>query len=75
MDEGNVVMPDVLIEVIGTETVIVTNNSGAFTIIDVPPATYTIKASISGFDVKMVEDVVVTAQQTTTVEIKMTPSV
>lgn len=74
-DETNTPMANVLIEVIGTETVIVTNDSGAFTIIDVPPATYTIKACISGYEVKMVENVVVTAQQTTTIEIKMTASV
>ena len=71
-EESGIPMAAVLVEVIGTETVIVTNETGAFTIIDVPPATYSIKASASGCEVKMIENIVVTAQQITNIEIRMT---
>jgi hypothetical protein len=74
-DETNQVIPNALVEIVGTETMIITNNLGEFTIINIPPNTYTLKVSIGNFEIKMVENVVVAANEDTEIEIKLTPSV
>ena len=74
-DETNQVIPNALVEIVGTETMIITNNLGEFTIINIPPNTYTLKVSIGNFEIKMVENVVVAANEDTELEIKLTPSV
>ncbi len=73
-ETSNQVLPSVLIEIVGTETIVITNNLGEFTIIDIPPATYILKASIGNYDVKLVDNITVTANGNTEVEIKLTPS-
>ncbi len=74
-DETNQVIPNALVEIVGTETMIITNNLGEFTIINIPPDTYTLKVSIGNFEIKMVENVVVTANIDTELEIKLKPVV
>lgn len=74
-DETNQVIPNALVEIVGTETMIITNNLGEFIIINIPPNTYTLKVSIGNFEIKMVENVVVTANIDTELEIKLKPVV
>ena len=73
-EETNTVIPNALVEIVGTETVIITDNLGEFTIINIPPATYMLKVSIGNYDIKTVDNIVVTENENTEVEINLTPS-
>lgn len=70
-DVSHLVLDGVLVEVVGTLTNIITNESGLFTISTVPPGTYTLKVSVGGYAIKIIEHVVVTAHQTTSLEVLM----
>ena len=73
--ESHLVLDGALVEVTGTTTHIVTNESGLFTISTVPPGTYTLKVSIGGYAIKIIENVIVTAHQTMSLEVLMVASV
>ncbi len=60
---------NILIE--GTTQGAVTDEDGYFTILNVSPGTYTLRASFIGFATQIVEDVRVNIDQTTTVDIEM----
>lgn len=70
----NQVIPDALIEVINTPTLVITDELGEFTIANVPPATYSLKVSVGNYDTKTVENITVMAPETAQLEIKLTPS-
>lgn len=72
---NNQVISDALVEIIGTETIVITNNLGEFTIINIPPDTYSVKVSIGNYNVKLIENIIVAANENTEIEIKLTPSV
>ena len=69
--ESHLVLDDALVEVVGTTTKIVTNESGLFTIFDVPPGTYTLQVSIGGYAIKTIENVVVVKKETVELEVLM----
>jgi len=71
----NLVISDALIEVINTPTLVVTDELGEFTIANVPPATYSIKVSVGNYDTKTIDNITVTAPDTTELEIKLAPAV
>ncbi len=73
--ESHLVLDGALVEVVGTTTNIITNESGMFTILDVPPGTYTLKVSIGGYAIKTIENVEVVAHVTTNLEVLMVASV
>jgi hypothetical protein len=72
---NNQIISDALIEIIGTETIVITNNLGEFTIINIPPDSYSVKVSIGNYNVKLIENIIVAANENTEIEIKLTPSV
>lgn len=71
----NQVIADALIEIINTDTLVISNELGAFTIINIPAGTYDIKVSVGNYDNKTIENIVVTAAQTTALDIKLTSMV
>ncbi|MCC6515080.1 MAG: carboxypeptidase regulatory-like domain-containing protein [Chitinophagales bacterium] len=73
-ETNNQVIPDALVEIVGTPTIVLTDNLGEFTIISIPPETYTIRVSIGNYDIKLIDNIIVTANENTQVEIKLTPS-
>ncbi|MFN8284341.1 MAG: carboxypeptidase-like regulatory domain-containing protein [Chitinophagales bacterium] len=72
--ETDLILTDALIEIINTPTMIVTNELGEFTIMGIPPETYSIKISAGDYDVKIVENITIVAKQVTQTEIKLTPA-
>lgn len=73
-EETHHIITDALIEIVNTQTMIVTNELGEFTIAGIPPGTYTIKISAGGYAIKTVENIVIVAKQTTEIEINLTPA-
>src|SRR5436190_21997201 len=56
----------------GLEKSATTNNEGGFSLILLPPGTYTVKTSASGFSQSEVKDVTVTVGSHTPVDVKLT---
>lgn len=73
-DENGHVIENAFIEIINTETVVISDALGAFTIVGIPPDTYVIKVSAGGYETKMVEDVMIKVNETTDVEVKLIAS-
>lgn len=73
--DSHLVLDGALVEVVGTTTKLVTNESGMFTIIDVPPGTYTLQISVGGYAIKTIENIAVTTKETTSLEVLMEASV
>lgn len=67
----NETLPGVNVIIDGLQTGAATNLEGYYSIINIPPGTYTLRASIIGFATVVVEDVRVNIDQTTTVDIEM----
>lgn len=55
----------------GTSQGAVTNENGFYSILNVSPGTYTLRASYIGFATQVIEDVRVSIDQTTTVDVEM----
>ncbi len=74
-EETHHIITDALIEIVNTLTMIVTNELGEFTIMGIPPGTYTIKISVGGYEIKTIENIIIVAKQVTEIEINLTPAV
>lgn len=72
--ETQLVLEAALLEVVGTTTHVVTNESGMFSIFDVPPGTYALKVSIGGYAIKIIEQITVVAHEITNVDVQMAAS-
>ena len=70
----NLIIPNAIIEIINTPTMVISNELGEFTIISIPPENYDIKVSAGNYENKTVENITVTAEVETTLEIKLTPA-
>lgn len=73
-EETHQIITDALIEIVNTLTMIVTNELGEFTIMGIPPGTYTIKISAGDYAIKTIENIVIVAKQVTELEINLTPA-
>lgn len=68
-------LPGVNVMIIGTLQGAVTDADGYYTILNISPDTYDLKASFLGFKTQIVQDVRVKINQTTTVDFQMSESV
>jgi hypothetical protein len=69
--ESNEPLPGVSVQIVGTTTGAATNIQGEFFIINVPPGTHTIKASLVGYGPVEVQNVVVSVDLTTDVDFEL----
>lgn len=68
-------LPGVNVVVVGTSLGASTNVNGEFEISNVPPGTYSVRASFVGFTAQEVTDVVVTEGETTVVDFVLQPGI
>lgn len=71
---SNAPLPGANVQLVGTEKGAATNAEGSYTISGVSPGTYDVRASFVGFDPEVVEDVEVTADETTQVNFTLLTS-
>lgn len=64
-------LPGVNVLVVGTELGTATDVDGAYTILRVPPGTYTVRFSYVGYQSRVVEGVRITSNQTTTLDAQL----
>jgi hypothetical protein len=69
----DLVIANAIIEIINTPTLVLSDELGEFTIVNIPPNTYDIKVSIGDYENKTVENIAININETTNVEIKLTP--
>jgi len=67
-------LPGANVSVVGSEKGTATNAQGEYTLQDVQPGTYSLRASFVGFQESVVEGVEVSAGETTEVDFELTPS-
>lgn len=67
-------LPGANVSVVGTQTGTATNADGEYTLRNVDPGSYSLRASFVGFQAQVVEQVQVTAGETTEVNFKLSPS-
>lgn len=67
-------LPGVNVVIQGTQRGAATDANGQYTIANVEPGTYTLRASFVGYDTRVVSGVEVTAGQTTTQDITLAPA-
>jgi hypothetical protein len=68
------IIADALVEIINTDTLVISNELGEFSIVSVPAGTYDIKVSAGNYEMKTVENVVVALAETAMIEVKLTPN-
>ncbi len=69
----DLVIANAIIEIINTPTLVLSDEFGVFTIVNIPPDTYDIKVSVGDYENKTVENIAININETTNVEIKLTP--
>ncbi|MBN2092954.1 TonB-dependent receptor [candidate division KSB1 bacterium] len=68
-------LPGVNVLIEGTNLGAATDLTGKFFIINIPPGSYSVKARFMGYSTKTITDVRVSIERTTTINIKMSPTV
>lgn len=62
------------VQIVGTPLGAASGPDGSFIILNVPPGTYTVRVSSLGYEAKLVEQVRIAADQTTTLNVALNPS-
>lgn len=62
------------VQIVGTPLGAASGPDGSFIILNVPPGTYTVRVSSLGYEAKLIEQVRIAADQTTTLNIALNPS-
>ncbi len=62
------------VQIVGTPLGAASGPDGSFIILNVPPGTYTVRVSSLGYEAKLVEQVRIAADQTTTLSVALNPS-
>jgi len=63
------IIADALVQIINTETLIISNELGEFTIINIPPNEYAVKVSAVDHVSKITEHIIIVDKETTTIEV------
>lgn len=64
-------LPGATVQIVGTSTGAVTNESGEFVILNIPPGNYSVKVSFIGYNPFTINNVRINADFTTTIEAKL----
>lgn len=74
-DENGSPLPGATALVVGTTLGAAADGDGYYTILQIPPGTYTVRFSIVGFQTRLVEDVRIASNQTTTLDASLSEEV